>query len=425
MTLRRLSVVLGCSAYTAMLIFTYAQVSLRLYGPAFPFKTDPLDFFVFGIGLAILPGLWLPIELKRPSQVAYWFLYLMAINPTMWLPIQVIRQSPENAWPFSLCILVAFALLALPYSRPVPVLPRIQVEPIFYNGAVLAVTLGLVGLVISITGLSFSISLADVYDRRAAAREAAPKGGGLAYFSGTLGSCMAPISFALGTVNRSFWLTGAGLLGLLTIFSFSGQKSVLFTPFLMLLVLWLVRKKGKDFGPWLVWLATGLTVICYVEPLIFGSMIVTSAFTHRLVFTPGMLHNFYWDFFTRNDHIYLADSVFSPFLVSPYDRNVGPLMGKELYQSDWMNATTGIWGHGYAHFGYLGVIFASVFALLIFTLIDSSTRQRNLTVGAMIMALFGIFWANAALHTSLISNGIILTVLLAYLMPLSRQKADQ
>lgn len=425
MTVKRLSVVLGCLVYTGLLITTYAEVCARIYGPAFPFRTEPMDLFILGIFLAVLPAFWLPIELKRPSQVAYWFLYLMAVNPTLWLPVQVLRRSPEQVLPFSLTIFAAFALLGLIYAKPVPVLPRLEVRPIFFYGIVLAATLGLAGLIVATTGLSFNLSLADVYDRRAAARSTSPKVGGLSYFSGTLGNCLAPLSFAIGAVQKSAWMLGAGFIGLATVFSFSGQKSVFFTPFMMLAVLWLARAKRAVFGPWLVWLASSLIVLCFLERQTFGVVFVTLAFVHRLIFTPGMLHNWYWEFFSRNENVYLADSIFSPFLHAPYERNVGPLMGQQLYQSEWMNATTGIWGHGFAHFGYLGVVFASLFAALAFCFFDAAAHRRNLVVGAMIMALFGIFWANSALHTSLFSNGVILTLLLVYTMPIAKRETDR
>lgn len=425
MKVTRAAVVAGGLAFTLLLMATYAETSGTIYGPAFRFKEVPLGFTLLGIAMAVLPSLWMPVEVKRPSQVCYWFLYLMAILPAMWMPYQVLRVSPDQIWPFTSTLLLAFGLASLPYGWRELTMSRVKVEPVFYYGAMVAVALGLVGLIVALTGLKFDLSLANVYDRRAEARSSAPKQSLASYASGFLGNSIGPMMFATSIVNRSLVLFGTSLLALITVFSLTGLKSVFFTPFLMLAVLWLVRKKRDTFGLVLIWGAVGLAALAYFERKVFGSMLLTLAFVHRLEFTPGMLSSFYWDFFSHNPHVYLADSILSPFMHSPYDRNVGPLMGKVLYASDSMNATTGIWAQGYAHFGYLGMIYVSAFLAGLFSLFDAATRDRNFVVGSMVMALLGVFWANVALHTSLISNGVVLSLLLLYLMPIAKREPDR
>ena len=58
---------------------------------------------------------------------------------------------------------------------------------------------------------------------------------------------------------------------------------------------------------------------------------------------------------------------------------------------------------------YMGMGLVSVFLGLLFALFDAAAKDRNFTISAMLMGLLGVFWANVALHTSLVSNGVVLS----------------
>lgn len=422
MTIPRLSVILGSMTFCLMLMAAYGDTSVRFYGPAFSPRDVPFQFQLLSVLMATSPALWMPIKITRPSQVCYWFLYLTVIIPAMFLPHQVLRIEPDKVWPLVVALWTAFALLGIPYGWKELVFRPIKVQATLYYATLVGIAIVLIGTIAAITGFKVDLSLATVYDRRLEARSSAPKGGLASYASGFLGNSIAPLLFSLSVVNRSMVLLTVSLMGLVTVFSLTGLKSVFFTPFLLLALYYMLRKKQEKFGPVLVWSAVALAVIALIERSVYGSYFVSLAFVHRLCFTPGMLHALYWDFFSNHPHVYLSDSILSPLITAPYDRNVGPLMGKEYYASETMNATTGIWAQGFAHFGYSGIFMASLFAGLLFALFDAAAKNRNFYVAGMIMGLVGVFWANVALHTSLLSNGILLSLLLLYVMPIAKRQ---
>jgi hypothetical protein len=51
--------------------------------------------------LAAIPPLWMPIRLRRPSQVAYWLLYLLIVVPSCPMPIYALddQSRPASAGP--------------------------------------------------------------------------------------------------------------------------------------------------------------------------------------------------------------------------------------------------------------------------------------------------------------------------------------
>jgi hypothetical protein len=162
-----------------------------------------------------------------------------------------------------------------------------------------------------------------------------------------------------------------------------------------------------------------LSLVLYTA---FNNLALALLFLHRVCFTPATLSSYYWEYFSANPHVMLSDSILASFFPRNYDKNVGPLIGEVYFQSDVMNATTGIWAQGFAHFGYAGMIAASLCVAALFWVVDSISDGDRLVVGALMMALIGVFWANVALHTSLISNGILVTILLLYLMPNRKRK---
>src|SRR6201993_3189796 len=73
----RISMVLICVTYVAIFVLVYKFVIVPVWGyEGFRAKTTLVRAAAAWV-LACLPSLWMPIELKRPSQVVYWFLYLL------------------------------------------------------------------------------------------------------------------------------------------------------------------------------------------------------------------------------------------------------------------------------------------------------------------------------------------------------------
>ena len=56
-------------------------------------RNSPFKVFAIALVMAVLPSLWLPYELRHPSQVCYWLIYLCVVVPTMFLPYHVLTYQ--------------------------------------------------------------------------------------------------------------------------------------------------------------------------------------------------------------------------------------------------------------------------------------------------------------------------------------------
>lgn len=417
MTLSRFLTVAVACLYSGLLLDTYASFGPTAYGTLFRNNSLPFEFAALTCILAVLPTLWLPIRVTRPSQVCVWFLYLLAFVPSMLLPMRSLDQPPAQILPLLLVFSLGFTVLSLPYRLALPSLKQVKVQPIAFYGTCLAASLGLIAIIIAVNGLRIDLSLASAYTRRAEYKAAAGGGSVLSYASSLLANSLVPILFAIAFERRKWWMAILGAIAVVVLFSMGGQKSVFFTPILIAALYLILKGNRKSFGLWLCAGATAIVAIAMVERMIFDTPFLSLAFVHRLVFTPGILTGQFWDYFSNHPHIYLSDSILGFLLHSPYDQSAGLIIGEVYARDPGRNATTNVFAQGYAHFGYFGMVLAGLLLGGLLYLFDAATTRRNFLICALVMGLLGIFWSNVALHTSMLSNGIILTMLLLYLLP--------
>ncbi|HMS56073.1 MAG TPA: oligosaccharide repeat unit polymerase [Fimbriimonadaceae bacterium] len=421
MSLVRFLTLVVAAVYSLLLLDTYSSFGPVAYGTMFRNNQLPFEFAALTVILAVFPTLWLPIRVTRPSQVCVWFLYLLAYVPSMLLPMRSLDTPPSQTLPLIIVFCLGFAALSFPYRLALPALRQIKVQPITFYGTCLAASLGLIVIIIAVNGLRVDLSLASAYTRRAEYKAAAGGGSVLSYASSILANSLVPVLFALAFERRKWWMAILGAVSVVILFSMGGQKSVFFTPILIAALYLILKGNRRHFGLWLCAGATAIVAIAMVERQIFDTPFLSLAFVHRLVFTPGILTGQFWDFFSNHPHIYLSDSILGFLLHSPYDQSAGLIIG-ELYARDpGRNATTNVFAQGYAHFGYLGMVLAGLALGSLLYLFDAATTRRNFLPCALVMGLLGIFWSNVALHTSMLSNGIIVTLLLLYLLPSARK----
>src|SRR3712207_2749680 len=94
---RRALLAVGCLLYICGLHLAYVLVLSPLYR-AVNFVYDPPGpaTLVIVWCFALLPCLWLPVLLRRASQVVYWLLYLMAFVPSSVVPLYSLNLPIEK-----------------------------------------------------------------------------------------------------------------------------------------------------------------------------------------------------------------------------------------------------------------------------------------------------------------------------------------
>ncbi len=412
----RLGLVSGALLYAALLYSAYTVYGPLNYGAGANVDL-PLPLVVLGFLYALVPPLLMPTKIERPSQACYAVLYLIVIVPCMFIPYGATSGSPWDMVPLTTTLMVLFSALGLVYRVPLVKLKRLPVPEFGFDVALLLFAAALILVTMATTNLTLDLSLGDVYERRLEARETTGTSTLTAYAYSWLGNGVSPFLIALGIARRKWLHILVGIVGLLLVFSLTGLKSTFFTPILLLGTYTALKLFPKASGAVGTWLASGAVALAGLEFFVIGTWILPHLILHRLLFTPANLTTYYFEYFSKNAQVMLSDSFLSGFVERQYDKSVGGTIGEVYYQSDVMNATTGIWAQGYAHFGFIGMIVVTALVGFFFLVFDSATRPKDLLIGAMMMALTGIFWANVSLHTSLVSNAILLTLLLIWLLP--------
>jgi len=205
----------------------------------------------------------------------------------------------------------------------------------------------------------------------------------------------------------------------LAIFSLDGTKTALFIPAFLFFVSYMLVQ-GRSFS--LIYLSLGILVLAaIIEVTLFHSGILSEILVRRIIAIPGFLNSVYWDFFSRNAKVLLTDSIGRIFIAPIYPTTAPFLIGATYFGRTTMNANTGIWMGGYAHFGVIGVFLMSVLAGLLLRVVDRYARgEQFLLLGSLTSAYFGIIWSEQMLHTSFLSGGVF--YLLIILIIVTRHK---
>src|SRR5262249_1743147 len=103
---QRLLLVGGIAAYIACFHWMYVHYLYPEWGYfGFDYNPPATKYLVLAWVLSLLPSFWMPIKLTRPSQLAYWVLYITTIIPSMFVPL---FMAIDPAAEISLLMIVLF-----------------------------------------------------------------------------------------------------------------------------------------------------------------------------------------------------------------------------------------------------------------------------------------------------------------------------
>ncbi len=417
--------VVGAVTYTVALIFIYTEVVSPNYSYwGFSNNSPPTIYLLLSCLVAIVPSIWMPVALQRPSQVVYWMLYVLVLVPASIVPIFSLQMEPGQVMMLELTLLAAFALLGLIYLLPTFRLPSIHLiysrrYPQWLFWVIVAASgLLLYADVLSVYGFNLNlVSLSDVYDVRADYRASLGGSAFTAYAVQWLGNVIFPLLIARGLLTRNRLLVPIGFLGQLTLYSITGFKSILFSSALLLIVLFCFRSRGRSFGPTVIWGSVALVIATTVVGALSGQLLITDLGVVRPILTPGLLTGFYFDFFSVNETVKLGHSIFSSFVTYPYNLTPQFLIGEVYFGSAQTAANANVWADAFANFSYIGVIAFTIVLGFVLWGFDMLAKDRDIRIIAMLMGVAGFTLANAGVFTSLLTHGIGLMFILLYLLP--------
>jgi hypothetical protein len=415
----RTIIVLICSLYVLAFVLVYNRVIVPIWGYEGFHSRAALIHAAGGWVLAALPSLWMPIKLKRPSQVVYWLLYLLVLAPSCLVPIYALDDQSSGPLVLAACLVTVFALTGLIYRIPLLPLPRVHLERYEFTVILALLSITSYALMVATFGFHFHyVSFQDTYSVRAQFQGVLSQAPALvAYAIGWQAWVINPFVMAVGLSSRRMSWVLAGVGGQFAIYSITAFRSMLFSAGLLLFLLWAMRVP-KAFGPRLAltWAAifagTGAS-------LFFGYGLIAEALVGvRMTALPGLLTGYYYEFFSSHPQAHLGHSILKSLVDYPYAVEPPYLIGALYFHSASNDANANLWADAYANFGYAGIIcFTLLLAILLWLFDSMAASSRSTRIAALVIGLPAFALANGSLLTSLLTNGLALAMLLVYLMP--------
>ena len=412
---------------------SFQQVYLKWLYPVFGYygfeHSHPKTGYLFlAWGLSVVPALWMPIKLTRPSQLIYWVLYLSVFIPSMFVPLYVGLQNAPEVASLMLALFAGLAITGLSYFVPLLTFRPPPVSLRAYQWVSGIVVAGLVLWVLVIFRGNFRIvSFADVYDLRSGADDIM-EGSFVHYAIMWLSAVVGPFLMAWGVVRKrtSGFLAGVLVQGF--VYSATGAKSVVVSIFVVLALALVLRDRGASFGLKVSWICASLTFALFLGRSLGGSeslfFWLFSLVFMRTFGNSGLTTAWYHDFFLRNPMTYYSHiKGVSWFVIYPYTNPLGIEVGSFYSGDPTLDANAHFWAtDGLAAWGLAGILVISVVCAMVFWVLDSTAKGHDLRLTALTVSFAALNLANISLFTSLLSGGLGLLMIFLYFAP--RQRAE-
>ncbi len=409
--------------YIALLKWAYVTSISKLFSyMGYTYHDLSVIAIIISWMLPIIPIIWMPLTIQRPSQIIYWLLYLSVVVPSCIIPWYSLKLDITVLCMLIIVLLMVFGIIGLIYRIPLVRIPRINITWNIFGVIMLFIAVALYFMVVSVYGFHIKyVPLTDVYAQRLEySIKALQTSTIVLYAINWLGNVINPVLLVWGLYKNKTLLVIGGILGQLFIYSINGSKLV-FLSIVLILALFILIKifKLKRFSLTLISLFIMLFLVCIIIDWYSKGIFFSSLFIRRLVVTPGLLTGYYFDFFSIHEKVVLSDSIFSKLAQYPYSWPFQNLIGSTYFGSIEASANANIWANAFAHFGFCGqIVFSIIFAVVLW--IYDSIAQDKLILGTLIISIYAFVFANTGLLTSLLTGGFWLSVLIVYLIPVDK-----
>lgn len=252
-----------------------------------------------------------------------------------------------------------------------------------------------------------AFNLIDVYD----VRSNVVYGGNLmGYLRPWVTKVIIPFIIAITFYKKSYLIATLFYCLQILIFLYTGHKSYLFSPILIISLMHFVKKKNIFINFLVaVFMVVLLSLILSITNI---NSLFASLFIRRTFFITAQNYFYYYDFFSRNDFVKLSHSILDNIFTYPYLMPPPNIIGQVYYHNaeSWVN--TGYLSDAFMNFGFWGMLLFSVLLGLLLLLIDSIKTALPLKIAALFIPMFSL--RSSALFTSLLTGGILLGIIILY-----------
>jgi O-antigen polymerase len=425
--LQRALLVVCMIAYVKCFQWMYVEYLYPTWG-YFGFDYDPpgTSHLALAWFLSVAPSLWMPMRLKRPSQLAYWVLYITVIIPSMFVPMYAGMNPVTGIAILMLTLFTGFAVAGSSYLLPLfrVGLPKIPKQIFWMVLAAVAISLTL-WLLIVFRGHLQLVSFGVAYELRDAANDVA-EGSLVNYAFMLLSGAINPFLMGYGLYFKRRWLFFAGALGQILIYSVGGTKGSILSIVFILIIYYILKIRKLpfahilSFGSLLLLAGTTFSIrFTGNGDVSFFGGIVQFVILMRTLSINGLLTAQYFDFFQHNPLTYLSHiHGVNWFVHYPYNNPIGQEIGLAYAGTTDLDATAHFWAtDGISGFGMPGILLISVVCAVVFWILDSVSKRHDPRLVALVTAYAAFNFANISIFTSLLSGGLALLIFFLYVLP--------
>jgi len=397
-------------SYKAALDAAYYFVICNIWHyMGFTLRLDAWKFVESYILLTIL-FIAAPRSLSKLSTVFVWLLMLLSYVPMLtYFAFADGDRLYMYGVTFFWLITILIIHLPVPYIR---LLPLKQAKMVIY---LLFICFGLTTLYLiwRYLGLSLKFDLAGVYDIRSAYTQAQiPMAG---YLFSWMAKVVNPVLFSIFILKKKWAPAALTVLLQLLLYSATGHKIYFYILPFVLVLMWIVTRKNAL--SYITIMFAGLVLLGMLAYWWPGHIWISSFVANRTLMLPAQISFHYYDFFSRNDLVYLTDSRLGFFMNYPYDLPPPYLIGTIYFGDPNTSANTGIYGDAYMNFGLAGLAIYSIVLGIVLKTMDICSRRLDLRLGVAVIAASAISLTNGALTTAFLTGGLWLAIVILYLLP--------
>lgn len=199
----------------------------------------------------------------------------------------------------------------------------------------------------------------------------------------------------------------------LVLFLYTGHKSFIFSPFVVLSVYFILN--SIDFKRIAAGLLIGLNFFAAMFYTLGVTQWLISLVTYRNHFMTAQINYYFFDFFNNNPLLLFSEGQIGRLLniSSPYDSSIFYLIGELYFERGSMHANTWYIADAYSNLGFGGVIVFSILLALILVFVDKLNIDLRFKAAIISMPFLTIL--NTSLLTAMVTNGLFICIVILYM----------
>ncbi len=414
----------------SMIHFQFSSFSGYSYSP------PPFIWYLFQLVLLFILSRLLPAEINGPVQILQVMLAIFLTVPIFILTFtnSINTIQPETKWVVILLVLLVHYLISkvsalFPDSSRLLYRKSLTDTQILYVLLILSVFLST--FVVVVGKLQFTItSFADLYEMRAKfvqelTYQQSPY---VSYGIGWLGGILTSLLFFFSVYKKNFVFAAFSLVVAIGIYTGAYQKWVLGTfPFIILMFLIARNNQGGKLITIRVFKYFSLLVFLFhLIKSLTGLQVIIDLPVRRAILDPAVMFQYYIQYAQEYDLQYWSDSNISRLFGSEPKQTVAQIIGERYFNiPDYlflerrppMNATSGMLADGVGQAGFIGLLLSTLIMFVFFWFLSLLSKGRNFTIVFVISSLAFILLMEGALHTGMLSRGLVLIPIVMYFLP--------